>query len=277
LLIIETEYMILNRISWLLKRHPFLYMARFKLLSKNSSIEAIENQSYNIKNEIKDIPDLFNEVNTVIFKDGKPKNDIDLVKALSVWLQNNIKGGPGLSEPSAEALKIMLAGKGGVCSDIAQIFNNFCVINNIQVREWGNTRAPFSRDYGGHSFNEFFSKSLNKWVLIDVSYSLFFYNKNKEVPLSVLELYEFFPEQSGIYFKSFNDAKTVDEKNITKNYLHHDTITFLICNYSNKTYDAFLKRTRPHIPVFMTHFVIFLLGKSYHYRFPLHNYKEIFS
>ena len=44
---------------------------------------------------------------------------------------------PGLSVPSEEALKIMLAGKGGVCSDMVQIFNNFCVINDIKVREWG--------------------------------------------------------------------------------------------------------------------------------------------
>lgn len=269
--------MILNKVSWFFKRHPFLYMARFRLLSKNSSTENIEEQSYNLKNEIKDIPDYFNEVNAIIFKDGRPTNDFDLVKQLSIWLQNNIKGGPGLSEPSEEALRIMLSGKGGVCSDMAQVFNNFCVINNIQVREWGNTRAPFSKAYGGHSFNEFFCKSLNKWILIDVSYSLFFYNKNKEAPLSVVELYAFFPEQSGVYFKSFNDAKTVDEKNITKNYLHQDTIAFLICNYSNMTYDVFLKRTRPYIPVFITHFFLFLIGKSYHYRFPLNDCKAIFS
>nr|WP_321223026.1 transglutaminase-like domain-containing protein [uncultured Psychroserpens sp.] len=269
--------MILKKISWVFKRHPWLYIARFKLLSKNSNIEDIKEQSYNAKNHIKDIPHYFNEVNDIIFKDGKPNNDVDLVKQLSVWLQNNIKGGPGLSEPSDEALKIMLSGKGGVCSDMAQVFNNFCVINNIQVREWGNTRAPFSNDYGGHSFNEFYSNTLNKWILIDVSYSLFFYANNKTEPLSVLEIYDFFPDPNEVYFETFNSSKKIDEKNIIKNYLHPDTVPFLICNYSNKTYDAFLKRTRPHIPVFITHFAIFLVGKSYYYRFPLSDYKKIFN
>lgn len=269
--------MILNRITWFFKRHPFLYKARFKLLSKNSNIEDIEKQSYNTNNQVKDIPDYFNEVNDIIFKEGKPENDFDLVKQLSVWLQNNIKGGPGLSEPSAGALRIMLSGKGGVCSDMAQVFNNFCVINGIKVREWGNTRAPFSKEYGGHSYNEFFSRTLNKWILIDVSYSLLFYKPNKEEPLSVLEIYEFFPEENEVYFESFNRLKKIDKNNIIKNYLHPDTIPFLICNYSNKIYDTFLRRTRPHIPVFMTHFAIFLVGKSYYYRFPLNDYKKIFN
>ena len=268
--------MILKKVSWFFKRHHFLYITRFKLLSRNANITAIANCSYNECNTPKDIPENFKTINTQIFAQGKPTSDMALVQQLSLWLRAHIKGGPGLSEPSDKALQIMLAGKGGVCSDMAQIFNNFCVINGVLVREWGTTRAPFNKQYGGHSFNEVFIKELNKWVLIDVYASLLFYNEIAE-PLSVIELYQRVRTNKEIVFKSFAQDSEVDAANVTKNYLDPDTTPFLICNYSNKTYDAFLGCFRPHIPVFIIHFMVFLLGKSYHYRFPLDNYKKIYS
>ncbi|WP_425077077.1 transglutaminase domain-containing protein [Psychroserpens sp. S379A] len=264
----------IKKLLWVFKRHPFLYIARFKLLSKNSSIEDIDKICYNDLNPKNHIPDYFKEVNNIIFSAHKPESDLELVKTLNIWLNNNIKGGPGLSEPSENALKIMLEGKGGVCSDMAQIFNNFGVINDIKVREWGNTRAPFDESYGGHSFNEVFIKDLNKWILVDTSSSVMFYHN--DMPLSVLELYQLINENKEIKFKSFNTLKVLDENNIKRNYLNPDTIPFLVCNYSNKTYDAFLKYTRPYIPIFVTHFILFIFGKSYYYRFPLGDYKKIF-
>lgn len=267
--------MIFKKISWYFKRHPFLYKARFKLLSKNSDISEIKDQTYNKTNDKRDIPKFFYEINDVIFKDFKPQTDLELIKHLSIWLQDHIKGGPGLSEPSDEALRIMLAGKGGVCSDIAQIFNNFCVINDVKVREWGNTRAPFSKDYGGHSFNEVYIEHLEKWILIDASCSaLFYYNDSM---LSVIELYSLIRDNKQIVFSSFNSKQAIEIKNIQRNYLNSNIVPFLICDYSNKVYDAYLRSFRPLLPVFMIHFVVFLFGKSYHYRFPIDNYKKIFS
>ena len=267
--------MIFKKISWFFKRHPFLYVARFKLLSRNSSVDEINSQNYNKTNQKKDIPDYFNSVNDTIFNGNQFTSPFENVKHLSVWLQNNIKGGPGLSEASDDALRIMLSGKGGVCSDMAQIFNNFCVINDIKVREWGNTRAPFDRSYGGHSFNEVFVEKLNKWVLIDVSSSLVFYHN--EQLLSVIELYDLVRNKEKVSFKTFNANKNLDEKNIERNYLNPNIIPFLICNYSNKFYDSCLKFFRPYIPVFLVHFIIFVLGKSYHYKFPIDDYKKIFK
>ena len=268
--------MILKKILWTFKRHPFLYLTRFRLLSKNSSIHDIEDYTYNIVNPKSEIPGYFHEINKTIFKDGKPGTTLELVKTLSLWLLDNIKGGPGLSVPSDVALKVMLAGNGGVCSDMTQIFNNFCVINDIKVREWGSTRAPFNREYGGHSFNEVYISELKKWVLIDVSYCAMFYHEESQ-PLSVIELYQLLREKKIITYKSFNNSKILETANIEKNYLNPDTIPFLICNYSNKTYDAILKYSRPIIPIFMSHFVLYVFGKSYYYRFPLDNYKNIFS
>lgn len=269
--------MIFKKILWTLKRHPFLYLARFRLLSNNSNVNEIENYSYNFVNSKSDIPSHFFEINSMIFEDGKPNSDLDLIKKLCSWLINNIKGGKGLSVPSEEALKIMLAGKGGVCSDMVQIFNNFCVINDIKVREWGVTRAPFNRDYGGHSFNEVFIKGLNKWVMIDVSYGSLFYLEEDDKPLSVIEFYELLRNDEKVSYKFFNGVKNIYHKSIDKNYLNSDNVPFLIDNYSNRTYDTFLKVLGPIFPVFIIHFIVFLIAKSYNYKFPIDNYKRIFS
>ena len=268
--------MIFKKILWTFKRHPFLYLARFRLLSKNSNLEEINGYSYNFVNHKDDIPNHFNEINNIIFKEGKPDSDLGLIKKLSSWLYNNIKGGKGLSVPSEEALKIMLAGEGGVCSDMVQIFNNFCVINDIKVREWGVTRAPFHRDYGGHSFNEVFIKELNKWIMIDVSYCSLFHLKDDK-PLAATEFYKLLRDGKEVSYTFFNDKVEIDNKSIEKNYLNPDNVPFLIHNYSNKIYDAFLKVLRPIFPVFIIHFLIYVFAKSYNYKFPLDDYKKIFS
>ena len=269
--------MIFKKIIWAFKRHPFLYLTRFRLLSKNSSISDIKRYTYNSINAREDIPNYFFEINKAIFKNSKPKTDLELVEVLSSWLVNNIKGGPGLSVPSEEALKIMIAGEGGVCSDMVQIFNNFCVINDVKVREWGATRAPFDRNYGGHSYNEVYCRELNKWVLVDVSYCIMFYSSQNKEPLSVVELYQFLKDKKEIYYNSFNNSFNFDDFNIEKNYLHPDTIPFLVYNYSNKTYDSTLRKLRPLVPIFIIHFGLYIFNKSYYYKFPLNDYKKIFS
>lgn len=267
--------MVLKKLLWTLKRHPALYKARFRLLSKNSSVEDIAAYDYNRGNPREDMPLFFKEVNERIFKDGKIEDDLGRVQTISAWLNTHIKGGPGLSEASEQALKLMLEGKGGVCSDMTQIFNNFCVLNDLQVREWGVTRAPFDKDYGGHSFNEVFCKEFGKWVLIDPSWGFIFYNSIGR-PLSVVEVYHL-RNDDNLVSKSFLDGGYIDVNNLYNNYLDPRNVPFLICNYSNKTYDGFLKAARPFVPVFILHFTVFLLKKSYHYRFPMDDYKRIFS
>jgi hypothetical protein len=268
--------MLFKKLIWTLKRHPFLYTTRFKLLSKNSNITEIENCSYNCQNLKTSIPDYFHQINKDIFRGYTPKDDFESVKRISTWLREHIKGGRGLSHPSELALKAMLSGEGGVCSDIVQVFNNFCVINNIKVREWGITRAPFDESYGGHSFNEIFSEALNKWILIDVSWSVIFYNK-EGVPLSVVEFYNLLRKNGAVIYKPILENNILERENISYNYLDFNTVPFLICNYSNERYDKVLKYSRPYIPVFISHFALFMVNKSYHYKFPLDNYKKIFS
>ena len=268
--------MILKKLHWTLKRHPFLYVTRFRLLFKNSNEAAIDSCCYNTLNKKSDIPIYYHTVNSEIFKAGKPESDLMVVKELVIWLVVNSKVGPGLSEPSDKALETLLHGAGGVCSDMAQVFNNFCVINDIHVREWGTTSAPFNRANGGHSFNEVFVEELQKWVLVDPSWGVLFFNATGR-PLSVIEVYESIRSGQSVVYDSFIPNQTISWKQVDTNYLHPDIIPFLICNYRNTIYDWYLKRARPLFPVFMIHFMVYVMGKSYHYKFPLDNYKKIFD
>jgi hypothetical protein len=267
--------MLLKKLGWTIKRHPFLYMTRFRLLSKNSSTTAISGISYNTWNKKEDIPSCFYEINAKIFQERKLNSDLELIKHLTSWLCEHTKVGPGLSQPSDKALVCMLYGKGGVCSDMVQIFNNFCVINDIMVREWGTTSAPFNRTNGGHSFNEVYLKELQKWILIDPSWGMLFYDE-QNMPLSVIELYHLARADKPVHYYSFIEGNEIEDIQVRKNYLNTDITPFLICNYRNKTYDRYLKLARPYLPVFMIHFFIYLFGKSYHYKFPMDNYKKIF-
>lgn len=267
----------LRKFKKAVKRHSLLYKSRFKLLGKNSYAEAITVFDYNSFNTKDSIPLYFQTINKEIFANGKPREELEVIVKLCTWLRQHIKGGRGLSEPSEDALKLMLAGKGGVCSDMVQIFNNFCVINDIRVREWGITSIPFDKTYGGHSFNEVYIKAVNKWVMVDASKCLFFYTAKQPLPLSTLELFKLLRQDIAVHSQTFYETEHSSEKSIQKNYLHPKASPFLVCNYRNAIYDRFLKRLKPYFPVFVIHFIIYLIGKSYHYRFPLDDYKKLFA
>ena len=262
-----------KKLSWILRRHSFLYYARFRLLSHNSTKAEADEETYNFYNPKADIPPIYFEINKRIF-DGVTLNaNLDKAKHISRWLRKHIKGGPGLSLPSDLALSAMLEGKGGVCSDMSQVYNNFCVINDIPVKEWGITVIPFDKKYGGHAANEIFSKELNKWILIDVSRCITFYTYSKDRPLSALEV--FYLDEGLKYDAFYEDIE--DDLQIQNYYFNQSATPFLISNYNNKVYDKYLKFFNAKIPIFFVHFYIYLIGKSYKYKFPLHDYRKMFK
>lgn len=268
--------MVIKKILWIFKRHPFLYLTRFRLLSKNAYEKDIDDCCYNTLNLKKDIPSYFFDINAQIFSECHEHNDLERVKQISRWLRIHISGGRGLSESSEKALRKMLSESSGVCSDIAQVFNNFCVINNVKVREWGVTMAPFDKSFGGHSFNEVYIKDLKKWVLVDVSYCMLFYDEHSQL-LSVIELYNSVRNNKPVFYTTFGPAKDCLDFYVQRNYLNAHIVPFVVCNYRNKVYDTLLDTLRPIIPIFAIHFMLFLVNKSYHYRFPLDDYRRLFS
>ncbi|TRX02725.1 transglutaminase-like domain-containing protein [Flavobacterium gawalongense] len=254
---------------WYLRRHPLLYEVRFRLLSKNVTIDRVENFCYNNINKTTDIPDIYFELNPLIFEKIKiALSDLDKAKRIAIWLRNNIKGGPGLGKSSEMALRKMINGEGGVCSDFSQVFNNFCVINDLKVKEWG--LKVLSKDptlNGGHAFNEVYSKEFQKWILIDVSKSLLFYPINPTIPLSIFDLVNLKNENEKVKFSCFNENTITDNKRITDIYITSNSSPFLITNYCNKTYDFYLDKLN-FLPEPIVHGLLFLLGKSYAFEFP---------
>lgn len=162
----------------------------------------------------------------------------------------------------------MINGEGGVCSDLSQVYNNFCVINDIKVKEWG--LKIISDDptiKGGHSFNEIYSKEFQKWILIDVSKSICFYNSNPKLPLSVFEYIRLKKDNHTITYAIFNKKMTPDQKRIQALYFNSCSFPFLITHYCNKTYDYFLNKLG-FLPESIVHGIVYLTGKSYIFEFP---------
>lgn len=258
-------------LNWYLRRHSLLYKIRFKLVSKNVPIGRIENFSYNSINPKNEIPLIYLELNQSIFsKEKSDENDFKKALKIAKWLRNQVKGGPGLGKSSEIALLKMIHGEGGVCSDFSQVYNNFCVVNDLRVKEWGlKIVSEDATTSGGHSFNEVYSNELQKWFIIDVAKSIYFYQLDSNVPLSVFELLDLKKENKEIQFANFNKKITPDDQRIHNLYLVPNSFPFLITNYCNKTYDYFLNRMA-FLPVSFIHGIVFLLGKSYAFEFP-HN------
>jgi len=259
---------VINKLKHILKRPSFLYKLRFKLLSKFETKDSISQLYYNILNPISEIPKCFFETNAKIFPNpGIVLTDVERIETIARWMINNTKRGRGLGLSSEVTFKIMTSARGGVCSDFAQVFNNLCVINDIKVKEWGFKSISQKRGIrGGHSFNEFYSKELKKWILIDTYKCIFLYKDNSDIPLSVFELFDALKENKKIILKNIEPNYLTDPIRVKEVYLSSNSVPFLITNYHNKTYDYYLKKFN-FLPVFFTHGVIYLLGKSYKFLF----------
>lgn len=256
-------------LNWYLRRHSLLYKIRFLLISKEATDDRLENFCYNGINPKNNIPEIYFEINQSIFpKASKIQTDFKKAIKIARWLENHVKGGVGLGKSSEITLRKMINGEGGVCSDLSQVYNNFCVINDIKVKEWG--LKIISDDptiKGGHSFNEIYSKEFQKWILIDVSKSICFYNSNPKLPLSVFEYLRLKKENHTITYTIFNKKMTPDQKRIQALYFTSCSFPFLITHYCNKTYDYFLNKLG-FLPEPIVHGIVYLTGKSYVFEFP---------
>jgi hypothetical protein len=259
-----------KNLNWYLRRHPLLYKIRFRLISKTASLDSIERFCYNDLNKKNSIHPLFHKINNLIFADSsKVLDDFEKAVKIAIWLKKNVKGGPGLGKSSATALQKMIDGEGGVCSDFSQIYSNFCVINDIKVKEWGIKNLSNDPNVsGGHSFNEVYCKELQKWIMIDVAKSILFYDVNKEIPLSTLEYIDLKKEKKEINIASIYANDTFDNSNANNIFLISNSLPFVITNYDNKTYDYFLDKLG-FFPESIVHGILILIGKSYTFSFPL--------
>lgn len=259
-------------LNWYLRRHPLLYKIRYRLVSKNVSPDDINDFCYNDINTKSTIPKLFFKINNLIFSGiAKELTDFEKAKIISIWLRNNIKGGPGLGKSSTTALLKMMNGEGGVCSDISQIFSNFCVINDLKVKEWGlKSLSTDARVSGGHSFNEVFCTEFQKWIMIDAAKSIILYHSSKNVPLSTLEYIQLKEEKKEIVITSIVTNEAVIDANSNQIYLLSNSSPFVITNYDNKMYDYLFDKL-DFFPESILHGILILIGKGYKFEFPKKN------
>ena len=260
-----------NKIKWAVRRHPVLYYMRFALICENISPEIDDKNCFNSINEKKHIAPLFKTT----FNKIELKDQTDLQNSLTIakFLTQKIIGGPGLGLSSDAALQKMLTGKGGVCSDFSQIYNVFCLMAGIKVREYGVVEKFYNPKFG-HTFNEIYCKDLQKWVMVDVGKGIYYNDQLTGNALSAAELFLQLrnnkkPEVSYFITKKENCSRIEQIYNA-------ESIPFLITNYCNKTYDYYFNKYQDKVPGFLINFWLIVLRKNFKFSFMLDDYKKFF-
>jgi hypothetical protein len=262
-----------ENLKWALKRHPLLYYIRFALISKNLQKKDSAIPTFNDLNPKQEAPELFYKVSKDLPMTPE-MDEFDKVLVIIKYLNNfQIKGSPGLGLSSDKMMQLLLDGTdGGVCSDHSQLFNVFCVVNDIQVREWGVVDKFYDAQFG-HTFNEIYSTRLKKWILIDAWLSITFHAAESTEPLSVVETFDHL--RKGIPIEHRTIHKTVSELTRIPLIYSKEARPFVISYYSNKVYDTYLNRYQDKYPGFLINAMLILVGKNYKFLFVMDDYKSL--
>lgn len=260
-----------EKIDFSLKRHPLLYFIRYILLSENrkdKNIDAIG--CFNDHYSIEDAPNLYFTVNNQI--GINPSDDeFDRAIAIAKFLRNKISGGAGIGLSSEKTLEKMLANDVGVCSDFAQIFNIFCLINGIRVKEWGCVECFYNSKFG-HSFNEIYSSKQQKWIAIDIHKGIIFNDIKNNAHFSVVDLYRDLRKGGSLKITHYSDYTSPDLERIPLVY-SSISIPFLINNTQNSAVDYYYDKWQDTLPSVMINALLILLRKNHTFIFVLDNYK----
>lgn len=260
-----------KKITSIFLRHPLLYYLRYSIISRNAKGPAVENIGcFNDCNKLEHLPKLFFEVNAKINIDASlPEFEKAII--IATFLRTSISGGRGLGLSSENTLTKMLADKGGVCSDFSQIFNIFCMINAIKVKEWGCIDRFYKTQFG-HSFNEFYDSKLQKWIAIDIHKGILFQNRKEKTFYSVMELFGSLRAGETLQCHFFSDYVPPKLERISFVYCEK-TIPFVISNYCNKSNDLYIKCFQKILPPFAINALLILTGKNPNFIFVLDNYR----
>ena len=260
-----------NKVKWAIRRHPVLYYMRFAMICENISNDLKDSNCFNSLNDAADVAPIFQETFNEINLSGK--TDLEKSLTISKFLTTKIIGGPGLGLSSDGALHKMLNGRAGVCSDFSQIYNVFCLLAGIKVREYGVVEKFYNPQFG-HTFNEIYSRELQKWVMLDVGKGIYYRDKQSQQPLSAMEIFLQLREAQEPEIVYFTPRKD-DQKRLDQIY-SSESIPFLITNYSNKTYDYYFNKYQEKVPGFLINFWLIVLRKNFKFSFMLDDYKKFF-
>ncbi len=244
---------------------------RFALICENISAEIDSDNCFNSLNRKQDTAPLFKSTFEEINLNGK--SDLEKSLTIATFLTQKIIGGPGLGLSSDAALYKMLNGRAGVCSDFSQIYNVFCLMADIKVREYGVVEKFYNPKFG-HTFNEIFSTQLQKWIMLDVGKGIYYIDQSTQQPLSAMEIFLQLRSNQNPQIISFTSRKE-DDNRLDQIY-SSQSIPFLITNYSNKTYDHYFNKYQEKVPGFLINFWLIVLRKNFKFSFMLDDYKKFF-
>ena len=260
-----------KKVTHIFKRHPLLYFVRYILLSKNNKEKSEDAVGcFNDANTLEAIPKLYFETNAKIKLDPL-QDELDRALTIGTYLRNAIKGGAGIGLSSEKTLATMLAGRGGVCSDFSQIFNIFCFINGIRVKEWGIVDSMYNPKFG-HSFNEIYSTKYQKWIAIDIHKSIIFEDKAHSSFFSTVDLFQDLRKGNPLHVKHFSNYRSVKQERLPMVY-SMQTIPFLIHNKEMATVDFYYNKYKNSLPILMINILLILLRKNQTFIFVLDDYK----
>ncbi len=127
----------------------------------------------------------------------KSTKTLDSVIAIISAVKDTSKSGCGIfSHQLMKNVHFVLNG-GGCCSDFAQVFIFFTHLNKIKSREISNAE---------HTFNEFYSTDLGKWVFVDLNWKLIALD-SKMTPLSVFEIKQRLDSKQSVNFYKVKNNK----------------------------------------------------------------------
>ena len=249
-----------KKLLWIIRRHPLLYYIRYTLLSKKHKFDFEEMEVFGDVNHVVDIPELFLEVNKQI---GLKPEMSNLEKATQIgsFLAMNTKDGPAASLSAGATLNEMVNGNGGVCSDFALVFNVFCLLNNIPSREYNSIDKVYNPEYG-HAFNEIYDHQLKKWIAIDVSKGIYFWDDNQNLE-SVASLFENLRNGKPLNYIFYSDYQPARPERLPKIY-SKETIAYLVSNYRIKYIDQILEQYSKW-PMFVIVLIMIIKRKNYHF------------
>lgn len=262
----------MKKITKFFNRLPIAYYIRFALLSENAEIGSSRDLAcFNNCNSISSVPQLFFEVNEKI-KVNSAAGEYDKAIQIATYLRLHFKGGRGLGLSSRKTLEKMIAEEGGVCSDFSQIFNYFCLINDIKVREWGCIDKIYKPKYG-HTFSEIYSSGKQKWIAIDVHKGIVFTDKDDNL-LSAIELFSTLRAGESVEFLHYSEYTSPDLVRTPKVYAAN-TIPFLVCNDRNEEAEQYFEKYQETLTPILINILILLGRKNQKFLFVMDNFKNI--
>jgi hypothetical protein len=235
------------------------------MITREPKFSKFKEENYNAYNKKEDIHSIFYEDNPLTENEQKLSTLVKVIK-IAEHFNTFFKRGPGLGYSSKDSYVTMRYKKGGVCSDYAQVFINFCIINDIKVREWG-IGVPGTA--GGHSINEFYSEELGKWILIDIHNCVFVMNKSSKELYSVKQLVDYisgFNADNLILEDMVDNRKGSSKEYLAKYFFNDKNLFFLITNYKVSKMDSLLAFQK-RIPLVFIHTLLIVLRRYFNYMF----------